>query len=170
MQIIPLTNELSIKPLDPKDQKDIWLVDQLDQDQLVKFYLGTFEYVFSNIDSESSDIYDKSYAVMHHTDPIGYLEISRLFGLKRFVNLAYAIIQSERGKKYAKKMLQAISELLLEDLNSIKLTIHVNNLASQAIAVKSGFVPQQTEEEAKKLGYYHYEKTKIMCHQERRFH
>ena len=107
---------------------------------------------------------------MHHTDPIGYLEISRLFGLKRFVNLAYAIIQSERGKKYAQKMLQAISELLLDDLNSIKLTIHVNNLASQAIAVKSGFVPQQTEEEAKQLGYYHYEKTKIMCHQERRFH
>lgn len=143
METIPLTEDLCIKKLDPTDSKDVWLINQLNQDSLVTKYLDTFNYIFADLSYlESDSLYDAPYSILKQGDPIGYLEISQLFVLKRFVDLSYAIHKNARGNKYAEKTIRAISNILLDELNGVKLLIDKGNIASQCVAQKCGFINQ----------------------------
>ena len=75
------------------------------------------------------------------------------------VNLAYAILESERRKGYASKTLRSISDYLLKELSLVELLIENRNKNSIKMAVKIGFSPNQESYKEKKLtGFCIYEK------------
>lgn len=53
---IELTKELSIKKMDPLDPKDLWLIQQLNNDKVVLDYLNNFNHIFTDISYLESDI------------------------------------------------------------------------------------------------------------------
>lgn len=176
MESIPLTEDLSIKKLDPKDSKDVWLAKELDKDELIA---GKNGYLWS-IENElrdqrhlfREDIYNSKYSIYQQEKPIGYLAISQIFFCEKYVDIAYALLRQERGKGHATNVLREITEQILNDIiNDVQrviLVIDPQNKSSQAVAVRCGFGSDGlTDEQHFKQGYVTYQKTKTMLEQER---
>lgn len=136
---VSLTEELSLKQLDPANKKDIWLIEHLDPNDFWTKSVD-LETTFLDADYTSDCIYNKSYSIRHHDDPIGYLEISKLYEAG-FVYLCYSILERERRKGYARTTLAAISDILLEEMNAVRTIILEENQIAQSLANQLGYVP-----------------------------
>ena len=178
MEPIPLDNELSIKKLEPNNQKDVWIARQLDKDSLIAGadgYLWHIEELMKRAKSylAYSDIYGSPYAIYHRQNPVGYLEISHISEWFKNVELAYALLNTERGKGYATKTLKVISKIILEDIindiKSVSLIIDLNNIKSQNVAIRAGFIDDGLSDEQHMIQeYITYTKTKRILYKEQR--
>lgn len=149
MNTIYFDNELSIKKIEPNNEKDWWMIHELEQDPLVYGKYGYLWYLTSTIEDskyrylEREDIYNSPFAIYHSKNPIGFLQTSPLSIGKACssVDLSYAILKQERKKGYMRSVLTNVSDYILEDfsIDEIDLTIHPDNKASQMVAVASGF-------------------------------
>lgn len=171
MKIINLTEELSIKQLDVKNERDRWLIQQLDQDTTTTKYLDHFHNLLSFLDSEEHSTYfDTSYSIWNRTHPVGFLEISRIFTRIdpiSFATLEYAILKQERGKQYATTTVRKITELLLEELAVMKIIVDEKNVASEKVAQNSGYIFEKSVyNETLEANFKFYQKTKTMLMQE----
>ena len=111
MEPILLEDNLYLKKLDSTNSSDIWLAEELDKDSLmvgdkgylysIKEALGKSRYYLNR-----GDYYNSHYALYNAVNPIGYMSISSFEPIIKSVNLAYAILASERGKGYATKTLE----------------------------------------------------------------
>lgn len=147
MDVIPIDDRLCMKRLKPLDPKDIWLAEQLDQDELVG---GKNGYLYS-IRNElrllqlqakiaTNTLYGSSYSICYHTQPIGYFGISdRLLDEVEYVSFAYALLKQERKKGYMKVVLRYMSNLLLSDISKVELMISNRNEASIHLAQSVGY-------------------------------
>lgn len=170
MEYINLTNELSIKKIEPYNGKDLWLIEQLNRDALVGQpggYLSSLVYIFKDTNYlYRGGIYHAPYSIYYNQDPIGYLEISSIFLCLERVDIAYALIEKARGNGHMTKVLRSIAHKILtdanEEVNKVALMIDSKNLASQAVAKRAGFFCEDLNEKK----YIIYEKTKKMLSQE----
>lgn len=162
-----LDNNLKIKKLDPRNQKDIWLAQELDKDETVygeitkKGYLWSIKNELKSVSFlEQDTIYGCPFSIYKEGDPIGYLHISRKFFEGSLVDLAYAILETERGKGYGTQTLTSISDYILQETEKVQLQIYPRNKPSIKIATKSGFYPiHQPFSKIEETGYITYQKT-----------
>lgn len=176
MEPIQLDNELSIKKLDPNNEKDVWLARELDNDPLIvggNGYLWSIEETMKRAKAylSSMDIYHSPYAIYHKQNPVGYIELSYIHEVLKYIEISYALLNQERGKGYATKTLTAISRIILEDIinnvKSVSLIIDISNIKSQMVAIRSGFVSDGLSEEEHKIKeYITYQKTQRMLYEE----
>lgn len=175
MERILLDNELSIKKLDPANEKDVWLAKELDKDKLIcgkDGYLWSIEKSFKNTSYLlRNDIYQSPYAIYYNSDPIGYMELSAIVETIKAVDISYALLDIYRGRGYATKMLREISKIILmdiiNDIEKISLIIDPNNVKSQMVAKRAGFISDGLSEmEHFEQGYISYRKTKTMLKKE----
>lgn len=179
---IPLIDGLHIKKLDAMDQKDIWLANELDKDEMISGedgYLYPINSIFKDrhyLNGKHllrSDIYQSPYAIYCDKVPVGFMEISDIT-FTNMVEVTYALLKQYRGKGYAFKTLKEVSrQILLDQLNdvqSVSLVIDLKNEASQNVAMRAGFVSDGlSEEEHNRQGYIGYQKTKTMLLRENKF-
>lgn len=173
MNTIQFCNNLSIKKIEPDNEKDWWMIHELEKDPLVYGKNGYLWYLSSSIQDskyrylESFDIYNSPFAIYHKDFPIGFLEISPVYKsiIRSSVDLSYAILKEERKKGYMKSVLTNVSDYILQDssVDEVTLMICYDNLASQMVAAASGF---QSIFLSKEDGYeenqFVYRKTKDM--------
>lgn len=104
MERIWLDDSLNIKKLDPNDSKDVWLATELDKDKLIcgeDGYLYPICNIFKNVRYLANEnIYQSPYAIYNNQKPIGYIELSDILLIenKKYVNIAYALLEKERRK------------------------------------------------------------------------
>lgn len=162
-QFIPLTDDLSMKKLDPTDDKDLWLASKLDEDE---FIAGKNGYLWSicNLLQNTRYLYWDSckgpYGIYYQNDPVGYFDIDQLFGISSCAELSYAILSTERKKSYAFQTLLAAQSFIFEEFSMMQLTIRQDNQASKNLAIKCQFESVYTEQQARQQGFYEYRKTK----------
>lgn len=180
MRFIKLIDELSIKKMDIENEKDRWLAQELDQDPMIVGeygYLYPIERLFYDkrfIDREyliNDSIYGAPYTIYYKDNPIGYIELSKIEEKLRFVDIAFALLESKRGKGYATKIIKEISKLILTDskeqIEKVLAMIDIENKQSQAVVLRSGFISDGLSEKDHQLqGYILYEKTKTMLKRE----
>ena len=151
---IDLDKNLSLKPLDPNNQKDIWLANTLDSDETVNGEDG-FLYSIHNILKQGHKykgiLYGMPYAIYQdYKDPIGYLEVSEIFGKEPTVILSYALVKEKRGHGYMSRSLKGISNLIfkdkMEEIKNISLIINKNNDNSKKTALSVGFIIENDED------------------------
>lgn len=152
MNLITLTDEFSIKKIEASNEKDLWMIEQLESDSLVCGPNGYLWHISScllhdnNLSYLLRDIYNCPFSIYHDKSPIGFLEISKIYktSTTSSVELSYALIEEERKKGYMSQVLTATSDYILADQNhfidEIDLEIHIENIASQNVAKKSGFI------------------------------
>lgn len=156
---VRLTNELTLKKLDPNNQKDLWLIQQLNNDKTTLKYLKDIKHVFINLDYlQSSSLFKSPYSILYNDNPVGFIEVFELFRLKKMANLSYAILKEERGKGHAKTVLKLFSDILLCEAKKIELVISDSNKESQRVAINAGFYLQQQQYDD--VGFKKYEKIK----------
>lgn len=168
MEHIKLTNQLNIKKLDPNNNKDVHLIEELDQDEAIRRYLWPLKNAFKDTSYlQNGDIYQSSFTIYHNQDAIGFLEISKIFQMKAqtMVNLCYALKKSVRKQGYMAQTLSSISDIILSDpvnhIDTVMLIMDPQNEESKQVAVRSGFVSDGlTKEEHLAQGYIAYSKVK----------
>lgn len=156
MSGIYLTDNLSIEKLNLQEEKDLKLVKQLEKDELIcgeKGYLWTMGYYHNGNDYlQYDDIYNSPFSIYHEESPIGYLEVSKIYEVPRksSVNLSYALLEEARGHGFMQSVLTIISNDILLDrvhlISEVALMIDSNNIASQKVALRSGFICDCPEE------------------------
>lgn len=149
MNIISFDHNLSIKKIEPNNEKDWWMIHELEQDPLVYGKNGYLWYLSSAIKDtnyrylERDDIYNSPFAIYQRDFPIGFLQISPIVKGRIYssVDLSYAILKQERKKGYMKSILTNVSDYILEEgsVDEVDLMIHPENKASQMVAISSGF-------------------------------
>lgn len=161
---INLNNNLSIKRLDINDNKDIWLINTLDQDEKVAgkngFLYSIKEKIQKDYQLNRNSLYGNHYAVyLKEEEPIGYLKITEICEADQSVYLDYALIKEKRGHGYMVTTLIGISDLIFEDkennVEEIILKIDSLNKESQRTADLAGF-----KKGRRKFGRYTYTLTK----------
>ncbi len=174
MGTINLTDELYMKKMDVSNPTDLWLARELDKDELIygeHGYLHSIESLFKSkqyINREyltSGSIYQAPYAIYRNEDPIGYMELSKYHEHLKCVYLCYALLDRYRGNGYATKTLMNISEKILQDIindvQKVVLVIDPDNLKSQAVATRAGFISDGLSyEEHVEQGFAQYIKMK----------
>lgn len=128
------------------------MVRQLDKDPLIEEYLYPIEKNLKHSKHLTrKDIYQSPYVIYHQQNPIGYIDISHIIEFMKSVNLSYALLEQERGKGYATKVLKAITEIILgdkiNDIEKVYLVINYDNIPSQMVAKKSGFMDDGLSDE-----------------------
>lgn len=180
---ISLTDGLHLQKLDALNHEHVWLAKELDNDKLVSGrtgYLYPVELLFTDkryCDGSyllNGDVYGSPYAIYHYENPIGFMEISKIFEEFRQVYISYAILKDYRRLGYASKTLREISQLILSDkindINLISLIISCTNENSKAVANRAGFIDDGlSQKEHEEQGYISYQKTKTMLHRENNF-
>lgn len=180
---IALTDGLHLKKLDLLDEQHVWLAKELDKDEQI---FGEFGYLYSveKLFYEKryadrnylfkGDIYQAPYAIYHYNNPVGFIEVSKIFEDLKMVDISYALLKKCRGNGYASKTLREISKMILldriNDVHLISLVIDYTNESSKNVALRAGFVDdglslKQHEEQ----GYINYQKTKTMLYHEKNF-
>jgi len=149
MNTIYFTNNLNIKKIEAENEKDWWMIHQLEQDPLVSGKTGYLWHLSSTILNseyrylEYDDIYNSPFSIYHGDLPIGFLEVSPIYQgrIRSSVELSYAILKKERKKGYMKSVLTNVSDYILEDMSvdEVDLIIHSDNIASRLTASASGF-------------------------------
>lgn len=170
---VTLTDKFYIKEIDPENEDDLWLINRLEEDPLVcgqRGYLWRISCLLDNLRySKHQDIYNCPFSIYRHQSPIGFLNISKIYKTRTnsSVELSYALIKEERKKGYMKNILITASDYILLDKNhsidEIDLSIHPENLASQKVAMYSGFICDNlSSKEHFEQGRIIYYKTKQM--------
>lgn len=146
MKYILLGDNLSIKKLNIKDKRDIELIKRLKEDEMI---FGRNGYLFSLRDQiknkkiNSTNLYNTSYGIYNDQCAVGYLYLSAILEKLSLVDVSYGILEEERRKGYASKVVEAVAHLILEDrknnIESVSLTIDRSNQASQILARKLNF-------------------------------
>lgn len=171
MEHIVVGETLSIKKLEPDNVKDCWIMRELDKDVSIggdDGYLWPLNEIFDNIHYLATpSLYNAPYAIYKEKNPIGFLEISDILGYQMSVYLCYALLKEARGYGYMTQVLRNITKIILtDDLNDIKkvrLTIQPQNFASQATALRAGYVEDGfTKEEHELQGFIGYQKNKVL--------
>jgi len=149
MNIIHLTNNLSIKKIEPNNKKDWWMIHELEKDPLVYGNNGYLWCLSSTVKDSKyrylkrDDIYNSPFSIYHSNFPISFLEILPIYKsrIHSSVDLSYAILKKERKKGYMKAVLTNVSEYIFDDasVDEVTLMIHPSNIASQMTALCSGF-------------------------------
>jgi len=180
---IPLIDGLHLEKLDVLNHEHIWLAKELDNDKLINGrsgYLYPIELLFTDkrysdrMYLSKDDVYGSPYAIYHYDNPVGFMEISKIFEEFRQVYISYAILRDYRRLGYASKTLKQISQLILSDrindINLISLIISCTNESSKAVASRAGFIDDGlSPKEHEAQGYVSYQKTKNMLHRENNF-
>ena len=135
MQKILLTENLSIKKLNPNNPLDMLLIEELNQDRTV---CGEYHLNHQNL-------LDSPYIIYHEKYPIGFLEISDIFShhKQKNVSISYALHKNARRKGYMQTTLRETSNLLLEtleDIDGVILSIDPSNILSKKVAKTAGFI------------------------------
>lgn len=148
MKKIILSENLSIKKLNPNNPLDTGLIEELEKDEEINGPTGYLWPLSTNLRDRKSlqnnDLLKSSYAIYLEKNPIGFLEISDIFKTPNMysVDLAYALHKSARKKGYMKKVLTEVSTLLFEEyieIDAITLMIDPRNKNSRNTASKAGF-------------------------------
>ena len=168
MQKILLTENLSIKKLNPNNPLDTGLIEELEKDETINGENGYLWALSANLKNVSYLLHDNllqsSYAIYYQNNPIGFLEISHIFKTQKLwtVDFCYALHKTARKKGYMTTVLTEVSNLLLEEnqkLDAITLMIDPGNKNSRKTAEASGFITGgRTEEEYRKEGCVVYYK------------
>ncbi len=162
---IDLDKNLSIKRLDINDDKDIWLINTLDNDKDVAgkngFLYSIKEKLPKNYHLNKENLYDNHYAIyLDHKQPIGYINITKIYQ-DQSIYLNYALVKEQRHHGYMSKTLIGISNIIFEDeennVKEIILKIDSLNKNSQRTASLANF-----EKVKRKYGRYTYILTKDM--------
>lgn len=109
MKRYDLTNNLSMQKLNLETEKDLWLMRKLQSDELVcgeNGYLWQENYYHRNTNYlQNEDIYDSPFSIYHYEDPIGYLEVSKIYetSKKSSVYLSGAMIKEARNHGHMRK-------------------------------------------------------------------
>ena len=149
MQKILLTENLSIKKLNPNNPLDMLLIEELNQDRTVcgeYGYLWQYPYPFNSTKHlNHQNLLDSPYIIYHEKYPIGFLEISDIFShhKQKNVSISYALHKNARRKGYMQTTLRETSNLLLEtleDIDGVILSIDPSNILSKKVAKKAGFI------------------------------
>lgn len=167
MERIWLDDSLNIKKLDPNDSKDVWLVSELDKDELISGengYLWPMGNIFNDVKYLSrNDIYASPYGIYYQNKPVGYIELSDIITIchKKILDISYALLEKERGKGYATRTLLETTKMLLtvSDIDKVSLIIDSKNKQSQRVAEQSGFIVDHQVDFEDMIGY---QKTKLM--------
>ena len=148
MQKILLTENLSIKKLNPNNPLDMLLIEELDQDRTVcgeYGYLWQYPYPFNSTKHlNHQNLLDSPYIIYHEKYPIGFLEISDIFShhKQKNVSISYALHKNARRKGYMQTTLRETSNLLLDrekNIDGVILSIDPSNILSKNVAKKAGF-------------------------------
>ena len=168
MKKINLTENLSIKKLNPNNPLDTGLIDELEQDEQINGRNGYLWPLSNNLKDVRyllhNNLLNSSYAIYHEKNPIGFLEISDIFKTPDMwtVNLCYALHKTARKKGYMRTVLTEVSDMILkenQDIDTITLMIAPSNEKSILTAKASGFISDDlTEEEHQEQGYVIYQK------------
>lgn len=149
MQKILLTENLSIKKLNPKNPLDMLLIEELYQDRTVcgeYGYLWKYPYPLKSTKHlYHQRLQNSSYIIYHEKYPIGFLEISDIFSHhnQKNVSISYALHKNARRKGYMQATLRETSNLLLdseENIDGVILSIDPANILSKKVAIKAGFI------------------------------
>ena len=170
MKKINLTENLSIKKLNPNNPLDVLLIEELEQDEEIygeKGYLGALKKeIKSKKHLYHEELYDSSYIIYHQRYPIGYLKISPVFMYEgeNVVDISYAIHKEARHKGYMYQTLAGVVDTLYHmysEIDNIMLLIDYRNKASRKVAVHAGFISDNlTEEEHQEQEYVIYQKAR----------
>lgn len=168
MKKIILTENLSIKKLNPNNPLDTGLIEELEEDKGIfgeRGYLGPLN---GEIKRKShlyrEELYDSPYIIYHQSYPIGYLKISPVFMYEgeNVIDISYAIHKEARHKGYMYKTLAGLVDTLYNmysEIDNIMLLIDYRNKASRKVAKHAGFISDGlTEEEHQEQGYVIYQK------------
>ncbi len=160
---IDLDKNLSIKKLDINNDKDIWLINTLDNDKDVAgkdgFLYSIKEKTLKNYHLYTNNLYGNHYAIyLNHNQPIGYINITNIV-IKKSVYLNYALLKEYYHHGYMTKTLIGISNIIFSDednnVSEIILKIDSLNKRSQRTANLAGFTKVK-----RKFGRYTYILTK----------
>lgn len=161
MDKIKISNGLSIKKLEPDNEKDLSLLEELNKDEMVTGENGYLYSLHPNLVFRDlrylyrSDIYDAQFSIYHLEEVIGYLDISDVFPsiFGNYVSLSYAILERFRRLGYMSELLSNLSDIILQDrvenVDFVSLVIDNMNIPSSKLALKAGFTSIQVEEEYK---------------------
>lgn len=157
MNKIDITNHLTMKKLNLEEEKDQYLINQLEKDDLV---CGDYGYLWSKSYYphnpsylQQDDIYNSPFSLYYDEIPIGYFEVSSIYEMpeKSSVCLAYALLEEARGYGFMQKILTSVSNDILLDrvqqITEVALLIDSKNIASQKVAIKSGFSCERLPED-----------------------
>lgn len=172
MNTINLNDNLQIKKIEPKNEKDWWLIHKLEQDPLIPGYLWNLS---AAIEASKyryllyDNIYNSPFTIYYEKSPIGFLQISPIYKsrIRSSVDLAYAIVKEERKKGYMKSILTNVSDYILEDnyVDAVELIIASDNKASQLTAAAAGFTAAYfSETEGYDEDFFVYQKTNNKPH------
>ena len=150
MNFITLTDEFSIKKIEPNNEKDLWMIEQLENDSLVCGPNGYLWHISCLLQDDNlsyllRDIYNCPFSIYHDKNPIGFLEISKIYktSTTSSVELSYALIEEERKKGYMRQVLTATSDYILlnqdHSIDEIDLEIHTENIAKKSGFIKDDF-------------------------------
>lgn len=180
MNRVNLMNDLYIDKMDVTNEDHFWLARELDKDESIcgeNGYLWSIEKSLNRAGREylsSGNIYGSPYAIYHDKNPIGYLEISKIYESIKAVDIAYALLPQYRGNGYACVTLKSITEKILldiiNDIQRVMLQIDIENIKSQIVATRAGFIDDGLSlRDHKAQGYIGYQKTKGMLMRGRHF-
>ena len=162
---IDLDKNLSIKKLDINNDKDIWLINTLDNDKDVAgkdgFLYSIKERIPKNYHLNKEILYDNHYAIyLNHKHPIGYINITKIY-IDKSIYISYALVKEYRHHGYMTKTLTGLSNIIFKDeentVKEIILKIDSLNKNSQRTASLANF-----EKVKRKYGRYTYILTKDM--------
>jgi len=153
------------------DEKDIQFIKELDQDELVKKYLYSIESNLYNGNYSdrkylyTGNIYDAPYSIYLGPNPIGYMQISKIFGINKTVVISFALLKSARGFGYASMVLSEVTKIIFSDViydvEKVVLAIDLNNQKSQLVAERAGFISDELSHlKHEENGFIQYTKMK----------
>lgn len=149
MKKILLTENISIKKINPNNPLDMLLIEELNQDRTIcgeYGYLWRYPYLFKSTKQlYHQRISDSPYIIYYDKYPVGFIEISDIFchHNQKNVSISYAIHKKARRKGYMQTALRETSDLLLEqekNIDGIILSIDPANILSKNVAKKAGFI------------------------------
>lgn len=168
MKKINLTENLSIKKLNPHNPLDTGLIEELEKDETINGEKGYLWPLSTNLKNVSYLLHDNllqsSCVIYCKNNPIGFLEISHIFKTQKWwtVDFCYALHKTARKKGYMTTVLTEVSNLVLEEnqkVDAITLMINPGNKNSRKTAEASGFITDgRTEEEYQTEGCVVYYK------------
>lgn len=160
-----------MKKFDISLEEDLQLIKELDRDELVKTYLYSVEStLYSDNYSDrkylyTENIYDAPYSIYLGQTAIGYIQISKIFGISKTVAISFALLKSARGFGYASMVLSEVTKIIFSDMiydvEKVVLVIDSNNQKSQLVAERAGFISDELSHlQHEENGFIEYTKTK----------
>lgn len=168
--ILNINKDLKLKIIDSNNTNDIYLINNLNHDKLVNGENGyLYPLNFENVGSLKKNIYKTKSAIYCKNHPVGYIEVSKIYEMenKSVVYISCATIKEKRKHGFMNEVILKVSDNILTDkvevIDEVIGVIDIKNIASQNLAIKSGFIDDGLSDiEHLENGYIKYYKTKEM--------